>query len=64
MTRDAETASIPFWTALAGVLRRCYAFVWPCRTALATPRRIEPRNLSWTGESVRFCGFLARRDGE
>ena len=24
--------------------------------------RLQPRNLGWTGVSVRFCGFLARRD--
>ena len=26
-----------FWTALAGALRRCYAFVWLGHTALVTP---------------------------
>ena len=24
----------------------------------------HPRNLGWTGVSVRFCGFLARRDDD
>ena len=27
-------------------------------------RYVQPRNLSWTGVSVRFCGFLARRDDD
>jgi len=28
------------------------------------PPLLEPRILSWTGVSVRFCSFLARRDDD
>ena len=33
-----------FWTALAGALRRCYAFVWPCHTALVMPSTASPQH--------------------
>jgi len=33
-----------FWTALAGALRRCYAFMWLCHTALVTPSTASPQH--------------------
>ena len=38
------------------VSRNCYSSI--------SAQLIKPRNLGWTGVSVRFCGFLARRDDD
>ena len=46
--RDAETANIPFLTALAGALRRCVAFVWPA-TRHSTRLALHPTSTTKNG---------------
>ena len=60
----AYIVDVKNWPRFNAIYAAAFGDSRPARSVVPVPELHHPRFLSWTGVSVRFCGFLAGRDDE